>query len=100
MGKIPHKFTLGGTDYTVRYEEDYTNGSEFAHFEPVKCEVVIHRKIRGVEVNENTMYNSFLHEMTHAILGTYGFTEQNDDEKFVNAFASGLTQVFLSAEYE
>lgn len=55
---------------------------------------------RNTPISETCQINSFFHEATHAILGTMGEYDLNNNEKFVCTFSSFLTEIFLSAEYD
>lgn len=49
---------------------------------------------------KDTMYETYIHEVTHWILELICEKEKNDDEKFVSLFSRCLSQVLISGEYE
>ncbi len=100
QNKIQKSFTLGGSKWVVEYANDPTNGNTLGKCDSTACKITLYVTLAGEEISEETMYNSFLHELTHAILITYAYFRENSNEKIVSAMASGLAQCFLSAEYE
>ena len=52
----------------------------------------------GYEVSESKKMQTFLHELTHAILFTMNKSELNDDESFVNTFSSFLNESISTME--
>lgn len=49
-------------------------------------------------LNKELKRHTFLHESTHAILESLGYTELSLDEKFVDAFSNALYQVLKTSK--
>ena len=95
--KIPKKFKLGGVDYEVRLVEHCGNYDNFGFWRPQGI-IEIANQAGGYEVSESKKRQTFLHELTHAILFAMGKEELNDDESFVNTFSSFLAEAINTME--
>lgn len=62
-------------------------------------EVATHSNVRGVRFKKEDVYDTFWHELTHAILKDMG-SKLEADEKFVTAFSERLTNAILSARFD
>lgn len=62
-------------------------------------EIIIctHSALHGASISKREQYDTFWHELTHAIL-RHMQHHINDDEKFVTTFATELTNAIISAE--
>lgn len=54
--------------------------------------IKITKNFQGLSQSESSMNNSYIHEVTHAILDTMGKSELSGDEVFVSSFAGYLTE--------
>ena len=88
---IPKKFKLGGVDYSVKQVEHCGNYDNFGFWRPQGI-IEIANQSGGYEVSESKKMQTFLHELTHAILFAMSKGELNDDESFVNTFSSSLNE--------
>ena len=89
--KIPTKFKVGSVDYEVRFVEHCGNNDDFGFWRPQGI-IEIATQAGGYEVSESKKMQTFLHELTHAILFAMRKDDLNDDESFVNTFSSFLSE--------
>ena len=95
--RIPKKFRVGGVDYTVKEVGHCGNNDDFGFWRPQGI-IEIADQAGGYGVSESKKTQTFLHELTHAILFAMGKEELNDDESFVNTFSSFLTEAISTME--
>ena len=95
--RIPKKFRLGGVDYTVKQVDHCGLNDDFGFWRPQGI-IEIANQAGGYEVSESKKKQTFLHELTHAILFAMGKEELNDDESFVNTFSSFLNEAISTME--
>ena len=95
--RIPKKFKIGGVDYVVKQVEHCGNYDNFGFWKPQGI-IEIANQAGGYDVSDSKKRQTFLHELTHAILFTMRKDELNDDESFVNIFSSFLNEVISTME--
>ena len=95
--RIPKKFKVGGVDYIVKQVEHCGDYDNFGFCRPQGI-IEIADQAGGYGVSESKKTQTFLHELTHAILFAMGKEELNDDESFVNTFSSFLTEAISTME--
>ena len=95
--KIPKKLKVGGVDYSVKQVEHCGNCDDFGFWKPQGI-IEIANQSGGYEVSESKKKQTFLHELTHAILFAMGKEELNEDESFVNTFSSFLAEAINTME--
>lgn len=95
--KIPKRFKVGSIDYEVRFVEHCGDNECFGMWQPFGF-IEIANQSSGYEVSESRKRQTFFHELTHAILGQMKKYELNEDESFVNTFASFLTEAISTME--
>ena len=95
--RIPKKFRLGGVDYIVNQVEHCGNYDNLGFCRPQGI-IEIANQAGGYEVSDSKKRQTFLHELTHAILFAMGKSELNDDESFVNIFSSFLNEAISTME--
>ena len=95
--KLPKKFKVGSVDYEVKRVEHCGNNDDFGFWRPQGI-IEIANQAGGYEVSESKKMQTFLHELTHAILFTMGKEDLNDDESFVNTFSSFLNEAINTME--
>ena len=93
---IPSKYTVGGQDVTVEYVE--SDGEDYGNYTHCMGRLRICKKAGDTLQSDTSKLNTFFHELTHSILRTMGEYELNDNEKFVNCFASFLTEAIRTME--
>ena len=96
--KLPKKFKVGGVDYTIKQVEHCGNYDNFGFCLPHGI-IEIANQAGGYEVSDSKKKQTFLHELTHAILFAMRKSELNDDESFVNTFSSFLNEAISTMEY-
>ena len=94
---LPKKFKIGGVDYVVKQVEHCGNYDNFGFWKPQGI-IEIANQAGGYDVSESKKKQTFLHELTHAILFAMGKEDLNDYEAFVNTFSSFLSEAINSME--
>lgn len=61
--------------------------------------IATHSNVRNVRYKKEEVYDTFWHELTHAILKDMG-SKLEGDEKFVTAFSQRLTKAITSARFD
>lgn len=84
------KVNICGIPHTVIECEDYFDlDVHFGQIDYKACEIRINKDLK-TEAKEETI----CHEMIHGILVHLGYTEQSQDEQFVQALANAIYQGF------
>ncbi len=94
---IPNQLKVGSVDYVVKQVEHCGNCNDFGFWKPQGI-IEIANQSGGYEVSESKKKQTFLHELTHAILFAMGKEELNEDESFVNTFSSFLAEAIDTME--
>ena len=99
--RIPKKIKVGSKWYSVnKFKHMRTKGAMGGvWYKDAVIEVATHSNMCGVRFKREDVYNTFWHELTHAILKDMG-SKLEGDEKFVEAFADRLTDAILSAKFK
>lgn len=96
--KIPSRFIVGGATVDVvvkdRIEDDKLGSCSLP-----EGRIELANTYYGRKQSEESMLNTFYHEMVHSILGTMGKDDLNDDESFVCTFASFLTECMTTMKF-
>lgn len=95
--KIPKKFKVGSVDYEVKRVEHCGPNDDFGRWYSVGF-IEIANQSGGYNIPESHQKQTFLHELTHAILAQMGKEDLNDDESFVNTFSSFLAEAISTME--
>lgn len=113
--KIPSEFTLLGHKYTVIMSKDlfetescYGNADEDLKLIKIQdVGTVIRRHEEDgkqvetpIVITEETIIETFFHEITHIILDATGDNELSENEKFVNLMGKAWLEIYLSSVYE
>ena len=94
---IPKRFRVGGVDYEVKLVQHCGINDDFGLWRPQGI-IEIATQAGGYEVSESQKNQTFLHEITHAILFAMGKEELNEDESFVNTFSLFLNEAISTME--
>ena len=94
---IPKKFKVGSVDYEVRLVKHCGTNDDFGLWRPQGI-IEIANQAGGYEFSDSKKKQTFLHELTHAILFAMGKEDLNDDESFVNIFSSILSVAISTME--
>ena len=95
--RIPKEYRVGGQRIEVRMVDRCDGNSIGMEFLASGYIEIAHQYNKDRIQSEDSKVNTFYHELTHTILGTMGKKELNEDEEFVNTFASFLTEALTSA---
>jgi len=97
---IPTKVKVGKTWYNVNtFKHMHTKGAMGGvWYKDAVIEIATHSNIRNVRFKREEIYDTFWHELTHAILKDMG-SPLESDEKFVTAFSQRLNKAILSARF-
>lgn len=87
---IPKKLKVGGVDYSVKQVEHCGTNDDFGLWRSQGI-IEIVTQAGGYEVSESKKKQTFLYELTHAILFAMGKDNLYEDESFVNTFSSFLS---------
>ncbi len=99
LKKIPTRYQVGGTEVEVRRVERCENNSIGKTYLCAGFIEIAETFNKDLKQSESSKVNTFYHELVHTILGTMGEFELNDNEKFVNTFASFLTEAMKDAYF-
>ena len=100
---IPHKMRVGRKKYLVRivrrptYRQHQKDVGMIDYVNKL-IEVATHNK-DGKDLTAACAYETFWHELTHAILHDMKRYTLNRDEAFVEGFAKRLSTAILTAEF-
>ncbi|SMO92123.1 hypothetical protein SAMN06264849_11428 [Melghirimyces algeriensis] len=93
--RIPHKVKVGAITYTVEdVARQFSRESLFG-----QIFYGDHRIELAEDISEQRRFQTFIHELVHAILFEMGMEDYNDEE-FVRRLANMLTQVIVANEWE
>ena len=113
--QIPKEFTLFGHKYSVVIKKDLFETEDcYGHADDDLKQIVLQdvgevKKIyeedgKTIEANmiitEETMIETFFHEVVHIILDASGEIELSENEKFVNIMGKAWLEIYLSSTYE
>lgn len=88
---IPEKINVCGVPHTVLLVDDnFTIDSHFGEIDYIKAEIKINRKMP-----EPLQMQTLCHEWLHGALVMLGFNAETQNEQFVQALASAMSQTFL-----
>lgn len=96
--EIPATFTLGGVEHVVEIQQVVGYEQDFGQYDPARKVIQIALTSRGRVLPQSFQQQTFLHELVHAILNTMRKDDLNDDESFVNTFASFLNEAINTME--
>jgi len=103
MNNIPISFQLGGITYSVELTDKRNVGDKNSLtgniIYPLN-KVNIYTDHVGYVSTDDYRELSFYHELVHGILTAMGKNDMNNDEKFVDGFASYLHQFIKTVKYE
>lgn len=91
--KIPKEFKLLGSTIKIKYQKNLTQFDNALGTASYRTnEIYIQSNEVGYPRTKEQLEQTFLHELIHHILNAMKRKELNDDEKFVDMFASLLHQ--------
>ena len=95
--EIPTTFNIGGVKHTVKIETIVGEGCDFGQFDPVGV-ISLAEQLGSREVSQTKREQTFIHELTHAILNAMRKDDLYEDESFVNTFSSFLYEAISTAK--
>lgn len=103
------KFKIFGSTWTIKIvdsigEETKDGATKEGDYDDKGCiyaglsscaegSVKIARKLSGVKVTNEFMFNTLCHELTHAILDTGGYNKETYDEQLVEFIGRGMAEL-------
>lgn len=98
--KLPKKIQVGNTEYAVNKVKHlaHVGAAGAIWYEDKVIEVATHSSINNRRFKQEDVYDTFWHELTHAILKDMG-SKLEGNEKFVTEFSERLTKAILSARF-
>lgn len=112
---IPKEFSLFGHKYDVvikkdLFENEGCYGDADEDLKQIRLQDVgeVVKKIEDgdhvleakINITENSVIETYFHEMTHIILDSMGENELSENEKFVNMMGKAWLEIYLSTVYE
>lgn len=92
--KIPDKIELMGSVIDTVYDRQILEEfRSLAQFNTNFNEIRLKKKHENRILSEDCLFESYIHELVHAMLNKLGYNELNEDERFVEQFANLLIQV-------
>lgn len=99
--RIPKSINVGGTEYTVCLSKFVRHKGRPAHgyisYAERRIYMATHSSITRRKFTKNEMYDTFWHELTHALLRSMK-NPLYSNERFVRRFATSLTNAIISAK--
>ena len=87
------EFTLGAVKWTVKIDNDkMAEGPLLGLSSPIESTIRLADTARGVKVSGDLMDQTFYHELVHSMLNALGYSDLDDDEKFVQGMGLLLHQ--------
>jgi hypothetical protein len=99
--KIPTSIKVGDKKYVVALVKHMFHAGKMGGtwYKEAVIQVATHSNVRGTRFKREEIYDTFWHELTHAILKDMG-SKLEADEKFVTAFSDRLNKAILSARFK
>ena len=100
---IPNSFQLGGITYNVILKDIRSAGEKnnlVGQINYPYCTIEIYNDCVGCIATDEYKEQSFYHELVHGLLTCVGRRDLNDDEAFVDSFATFLHQYNKTVKYE
>lgn len=99
--KIPKRFKLFGTTYTVVFDNKRMNDLKcYGYAEYSESKITLSDTDGVDKLSEDKILDAFYHEKVHSILDMMHERELSDNEKFVDIFAKLLRQADETAEFD
>lgn len=87
--EIPSQFIMGGVEHQVTIQKTVGDNCDFGQWDNVG-KITLAEMVGADKVSLSRQKQTFWHELVHSILSTMRKEELNNDESFVNTFASFL----------
>jgi len=97
---IPKSFEILGQTITVEYRRTlYKTNKYIGLWIPGKNKILLQQRTKTYEITDEQIEQTFLHELTHALLTIMGYENLSNDEKLVDLIGHGLHQIIKSVKY-
>lgn len=96
--KIPNKLKIGGQDVNVEFTNTII-GDKLGECVLWNGKIELAEIYKGKPQTYSSKFNTFYHELTHAILDTMGEYELSSNERFVCSFSGFLSEAIRSFEF-
>lgn len=91
---IPDKIELLGSVIRTVYDQQLLDEvGEFGRYIPGHNEIVLAKNYKNKEMNNDHLFELYVHELIHAMFDKLGYEEINEDEKLIKGFSNLLVQV-------
>jgi len=92
--KIPDKIEIMGSIIKTVYNQQILEEFKLiAQYNSNFNEIRLRKKYEYRDLSEDCLFESYIHELIHAMLRKLGYIELAEDEKFVEGFSNLLIQV-------
>lgn len=115
--RIPKEFTLFGHRYSIVIEDDlFEKENCYGTADDDEKKIRIQKKqivtksyedgtdkiIKNVpiDITDETIIETYYHEVIHAILDSLGEETLSENEKFVNMMGKAMLEIYLTSKYE
>lgn len=95
---VPKKFTLHGTEWSIEYAEDVTNGQNLGRCSSPESLITLQKKHSGIDIAKTQIEATFFHELIHAFLDSGEYHELSQDEHLVAHLGNCLHQFMKSKQ--
>jgi len=93
MKELPSKFTLGGIEWEIKFnEKELSKNGAYGQMWFTSSLINLTKTHNGEDLKIDNIEQTLYHEVTHAILNTLGEHELSDNEEFVQKFSLLLHQ--------
>lgn len=96
--KIPNRLKIGGQDLNVEFTNTLI-GDKLGECVLWNGKIKIAEVYKGEPQTDSSKFNTFYHELIHAILDTMGEYELSSNERFVCSFSGFLSEAIRSFEF-
>jgi len=97
---IPKSFELFAQTITVEYRRTlHRSHKAVGLWIPGKNKILLQQRTKTYEITDEQIEQTFLHELTHALLTILGYESLSHDEKLVDLIGNGLHQIIKSVKY-
>lgn len=97
---LPKKIKVGSNWYSVDVAETMRERLYMGEVHYGKRTITLARKsYHGIPLKLSALHETFWHELTHAILESMNRPDLDNDENFVEEFASRLAKAIASARF-
>ena len=96
---IPVCFEICGITHRVIFEDHDQVENKSGSYDPVTATITLYRYSRGRKLTEEVIYNTFLHEIMHAVFIAIEEYDLSDNEQLVQNTANILNSIISTAKY-